>query len=573
MARRVLSAGVRVLHPVIFFRFTCLLALWAAPLFAADTLAPSPHRARLVDAILAPPESQAAALRGLIGVDDPAILPTLTAWRQGELFIYEAGEGKRLPFTLSSQPDSMGKFSALAVADGRPIRDAEGRPLSFEARELTAVDTDGALRRAMRDVTELAGLVAPDVETRESAAERLGQAQKPEHRPLLETRLQAESSPRVRRALEVALALYDLATEDPARQIAAAERLAEHHSLAGATQLKALLERASAHPGSVPPDLVLAARTAVLSIERHYSIVNFAGTLFRGLSLGSVLLIMALGLAITFGLMGVINMAHGELMVVGAYATFLVQNLFISWFGKSGTAFSCYFLVALPAAFLSAALVGWLLERSVIRFLYRRPLESLLATWGVSLILQQLFRLTFGAANVQILSPGFLMGSVTVQDVNLAYNRIFVIAFAAWVVGGLVLLLTRTSLGLTIRAVTQNRVMAACMGVRTNRVNMLTFAFGSGLAGLAGACLSQLGNVGPSLGQTHIVDNFMVVVSGGVGNLFGTVLAAVGIGAVDQVLQPWLGAVMGKILVLVGIILFLQWKPGGLFPSRSRNLD
>ncbi|HRE79871.1 MAG TPA: urea ABC transporter permease subunit UrtB, partial [Opitutaceae bacterium] len=206
-------------------------------------------------------------------------------------------------------------------------------------------------------------------------------------------------------------------------------------------------------------------------------------------------------------------------------------------------------------------------------FLYRRPLESLLATWGVSLILQQTFRLTFGAANVQILSPEFLMGSVTVSDVTLAYNRIFVILFAAFVVAALVLLLTRTSLGLTIRAVTQNRIMASCMGVRTDRVNMLTFAFGSGLAGLAGACLTQLGNVGPSLGQTHIVDNFMVVVAGGVGNLFGTVIAAAGIGAFDQVLQPWLGAVMGKVVVLVAVILFLQWKPGGLFPSRSRNLD
>lgn len=551
------------------FAIAFLLALGGQALPGADPAA----RVRLVEALLAPAEQQPDVLRALIGLEDDAILPTLTAWRQGEIFVYTAPDSQRIPFRLSSAPDARGGFAALAIADGRPILGPDGLPLSYIASELTPLDTDGAIRRAMRDVTELAGLSAPDVATRVSAVERLGQTRKPEHLPLLSARLKIEIAAPVRDALEVALAMYALASELLPERIAATKVLADKHSLAGATEMKAILERAKTEPAEVDASLAAAATSAVLSIERHFSIVNFFGTLFRGLSLGSVLLIMALGLAITFGLMGIINMAHGELMVVGAYTTYLVQNVFIGWYGKSGAGFSCYFIVALPAAFIGSALVGLLLERSVIRFLYRRPLESLLATWGVSLILQQVFRLTFGAANVQILSPDFLMGSTTLSDITLAYNRIFVVAFAALVVIALVLLLTRTSLGLTIRAVTQNRAMASCMGVRTDRVNMLTFAFGSGLAGLAGACLTQLGNVGPSLGQTHIVDNFMVVVSGGVGNLFGTVLAALGIGTVDQVLQPWLGAVMGKVLVLIAIILFLQWKPGGLFPSRSRNLD
>ena len=301
--------------------------------------------------------------------------------------------------------------------------------------------------------------------------------------------------------------------------------------------------------------------------------MNFFGDLFRGLSAGSVLLLIALGLAITFGLMGVINMAHGELMVVGAYSTFVVQNLFVSAFGAESLAFHFYFIAALPVAFAAAALVGLGLERGIIQFLYKRPLESLLATWGVSLALQQTFRLVFGPANVQINAPAWLQGSASLNDVLFAYNRLFVIGFAALVVFGVWLALNRTSLGLLVRAVMQNRQMASCIGVRATRVNMFTFAFGSGLAGLAGACLSQLGNVGPGMGQLHIIDAFMVVVSGGVGNVLGSVAASLGIGTVDQLLQPILGAVMGKILVLFAIILFLQWRPGGLFPTRSRSLD
>jgi urea transport system permease protein len=326
--------------------------------------------------------------------------------------------------------------------------------------------------------------------------------------------------------------------------------------------------------------------------------VNFIGTIFHGLSLGSILLVVALGLAITFGLMGIINMAHGEMIAVGAYTCYVVQNIFGSGFGFSitlpfsfggkmlsfglhtpgfnatGWWYESYYLFAIPLSFLMAALAGLAIERTVIRFLYRRPLESLLATWGISLVMQQLFRMVFGANNVQVNSPSWLLGHFSLNDVTFDYNRVFVIVFAIVIVVGTWLLLTKTPLGLMIRAVMQNRAMAASLGVRTARVNMLTFAFGSGLAGLAGSFLSQIGNVGPSLGQTYIVDSFMTVVLGGVGSIVGTVCSAFGIGTADEVLQQTTGSpVTGKIVVLVAIILFLQWKPGGLFASRSRSLD
>jgi len=291
---------------------------------------------------------------------------------------------------------------------------------------------------------------------------------------------------------------------------------------------------------------------------------------------------------VTFGLMGVINMAHGEMIAVGAYTTYVIQCIFgqgleLSPFGihvtfpslkATGWIYDSYFILAIPLSFLTAALAGILLERCVIRFLYRRPLESLLATWGVSLVLQQLFRLTFGANNVQVASPHWLSGHWTINDVSLGWNRIFVIGFAIAIVIGMLLLLSRTPLGLLMRAVMQNRSMAACMGVRTERVNLMTFGLGSGLAGLAGAFLSQIGNVGPSLGQSYIVDAFMTVVVGGVGSLYGTIFSALGIGMADQSLQQILGnPVLGKILVLAGIILFLQWRPAGLFVTRSRSLE
>jgi urea transport system permease protein len=295
------------------------------------------------------------------------------------------------------------------------------------------------------------------------------------------------------------------------------------------------------------------------------------GRVFSGISLGSILLLAALGLAITYGLMGVINMAHGELIMIGAYTTYVVQNIFRSQFPA---AFDAYLIAAVPAAFLVSALVGMALEQTVIRFLYGRPLETLLATWGISLILMQTVRTLFGAQNVQVENPSWMSGGIeAITGVVLPWSRIVIIGFAAFVLVSMWLLLTRTRLGLYVRAVTQNRAMASCTGVPTRRVDTLAFGLGSGMAGLAGCALSQIGNVGPDLGQSYIVDSFMVVVLGGVGQLAGTVYAAMGLGIVNKFLEAWSGAVLAKIAVLVFIIVFIQKRPQGLFALKGRTVE
>jgi urea transport system permease protein len=292
---------------------------------------------------------------------------------------------------------------------------------------------------------------------------------------------------------------------------------------------------------------------------------------FTGISLGSILLLVALGLAITYGLMGVINMAHGELMMIGAYATWLVQNLFRQYLPG---VFDAYILVAIPASFLVAALVGAALERSVIRWLYGRPLETLLATWGISLMLMQGVRSLFGAQNVAVENPAWLSGGVQVlSNLILPYNRIAIIVFAALVLGGVALLIARTRLGLFVRGVTQNRRMAACVGINTARIDTYAFSLGAGIAGLAGCALSQVGNVGPDLGQGYIVDAFMVVVTGGVGQLAGTVYAALGLGVLNKLLEGMAGAVLAKIMVLVCIVVFIQKRPQGLFAMKGRSAE
>jgi urea transport system permease protein len=293
--------------------------------------------------------------------------------------------------------------------------------------------------------------------------------------------------------------------------------------------------------------------------------------IFTGVSLGSVLLLVALGLAITYGLMGVINMAHGELMMIGAYTTYVVQNLFRQYLPGI---FDAYVIAAIPAAFLVSALVGAVLERGVIRFLYGRPLETLLATWGISLVLQQSVRSLFGAQNVPVENPNWLSGGVEVMsNLVLPYNRIAIIAFAFIVLGGVALLIAKTRFGLFIRGVTQNRRMASCVGVDTAKIDMLAFSFGAGIAGLGGVALSQIGNVGPDLGQSYIVDSFLVVVVGGVGQLAGTVVAALGLGVLNKLFEGLAGAVLAKIAVLVIIVVFIQRKPSGLFAMKGRSAE
>jgi urea transport system permease protein len=319
------------------------------------------------------------------------------------------------------------------------------------------------------------------------------------------------------------------------------------------------------------PDVKAAIGVALSTIEGRLAWGERLGVIFTGVSLGSILLLVALGLAITYGLMGVINMAHGELMMIGAYATYVIQNLFRAYLPG---AFDYYVLLAIPASFLAAALVGAVLERSVIRWLYGRPLETLLATWGISLVLQQAVRTIFGAQNVPVENPAWLSGGVAaMSNLTLPYNRIAIIAFSVLVLVGVSALIARTRLGLFVRGVTQNRKMAACMGVNTARIDTYAFALGSGIAGLAGCALSQVGNVGPDLGQSYIVDSFMVVVLGGVGQLAGTVYAAVGLGVLNKLLEGWQGAVLAKIMVLVFIVIFIQKRPQGIFAMKGRSAE
>jgi urea transport system permease protein len=297
---------------------------------------------------------------------------------------------------------------------------------------------------------------------------------------------------------------------------------------------------------------------------------DWAGRIFAGLSLGSVLMLAAMGLAVTFGLLGVINMAHGEMIMIGAYAAYVTQNLFRAFLPD---AFDWYPLAAVPVAFMVAAAAGIAVERTVIRWLYGRPLETLLATWGVSLMLIQATRQLFGPQNVEIQNPAWLSGGMSLAGVVLPYNRLAIIAFALLVLAAVVLVLQRTRLGLFVRGVTQNRAMASAVGVPTGRVDMLAFGLGSGVAGLAGVALSQIGNVGPELGQAYIIDSFVVVVLGGVGQLLGTVVAGFGLGVINKLIEPELGAVIGKILILALIVAFIQKRPSGLFALKGRTVE
>ena len=314
----------------------------------------------------------------------------------------------------------------------------------------------------------------------------------------------------------------------------------------------------------------VAIESAVASIDRKLTFIDYFGRLFSGLSLGSILLLAAMGLAITYGLLGVINLAHGEMLMIGAYATYVTQQLFVAYLPNH---FDFYVLAAIPMAFLCSAIIGVILERTVIRWLYGRPLETLLATWGISLFLIQLVRQIFGAQNVEVSNPNWLSGGVELWNVVMPFNRIAIIVFAVLVLVGIWLVISQTRLGLFIRSVTQNRSMAACVGVNTAKVDMLAFGLGSGIAGLAGVALSQIGNVGPDLGQAYIIDSFMVVVLGGVGQLAGTVYAALGLGAFSKLIEPGVGAVLTKIIILVFIIAVIQKRPQGLFALKGRFVE
>jgi urea transport system permease protein len=383
--------------------------------------------------------------------------------------------------------------------------------------------------------------------------------------PILDKALAAETKPELKTQLTLARAAAMLGSADKAKRLEAAKALADSKDPATQQLLNARLQ------SETEADVKKQLQSSLAQIQSTLGLGDKLGIMFTGLSLGSILLLAALGLAITYGLMGVINMAHGELIMIGAYATYVVQGLFRSYLPG---AFDWYLIAAIPVAFMTSALVGAALERSVIRFLYGRPLETFLATWGISLMLMQLVRTIFGAQNVGVENPSWMSGGLAVlPNLSLPYNRIFIVLFAVLVLVGVWLLISKTRLGLFVRGVTQNRAIASCMGVNTARIDTYAFSLGSGIAGLAGCALSQIGNVGPDLGQSYIVDSFMVVVLGGVGQLAGTVYAAMGLGILNKFLEGWAGAVLAKIAILVFIIIFIQKRPQGIFAMKGRSAE
>ncbi len=431
-------------------------------------------------------------------------------------------------------------------------------------KELTRIRVNNRMRGAIRGALGALTLSNTDPEIRATAADAVFKNRSAEMAPLLEKALDRETDEAVKERMERALAAVNaLNAETDEKRLAA---LATLNRFAD-PEVRSLLGQIAAGEGAIAES---AAKT-LSEIEADLAVWRALGNVFQGVSLGSVLLLAAVGLAITFGVMGVINMAHGELVMLGAYTTFAVQEVFRTHFPG---AFDYSLFIAVPAAFLVSGAVGIALERGVIRFLYGRPLETLLATWGISLILQQTVRSIFGPTNREVGSPSWMSGAYeTASGLVLTYNRIAIIVFSLLVIGAIALVLRKTSLGLHMRAVTQNRRMASAMGIRTGRVDALTFGLGAGIAGVAGVALSQIDNVSPNLGQAYIIDSFMVVVFGGVGNLWGTLVGAFSLGIINKLLEPYAGAVLGKILVLVAIILFIQKRPRGLFALKGRAVE
>ena len=408
-------------------------------------------------------------------------------------------------------------------------------------------------------------LFSPDAALRKAAVLALLKEPDAAKLPLLGKALAQEQDSQIAAWIRLAQAAAQLGSEEVAIRMQAAKALAQSKTPETQLQLNQRLGQ------ETDPQVKAQLQASLRDIEEALHWGERLGALFTGASLGSILLLVALGLAITYGLMGVINMAHGELMMIGAYATYVVQALFRKYLPD---AFDFYLVLAVPLAFMSSALVGAVLERSILRHLYGRPLETLLATWGISLVLMQGVRSLFGAQNVGVENPSWMSGGVQVMsNLTLPYNRLVIIAFAGLVLLGMALLIGKTRLGLFVRGVTQNRPMASCMGVNTARIDTYAFALGSGIAGLAGCALSQVGNVGPDLGQSYIVDSFMVVVLGGVGQLAGTVYAALGLGLINKILEGWTGAVLAKICVLVFIIIFIQKRPQGIFAMKGRSAE
>ncbi|MDQ5908576.1 MAG: urea transport system permease protein [Pseudomonadota bacterium] len=520
-----------------------LVALLTSPtLYAADDATLQTTLVQLREADFA---EKAALVESLAAQDHPRMATILKALADSRL--YYQTDGDRVVIGLNDAAEITIEDAVSGAALGQAGK-----------RDLDRITANNRLRGMIENLLASLGLASADPQQRRLAVEAFLRSPNPVGAERLKAQLAVEPDQKLKELLTVALALADLASEDATVRAKAAT------AMGGWTPSEIrgpLMQAAAADSDAAVRE---AAKIALAKTEFRLQMLGWAETLFFGLSLGSVLILAAIGLAVTFGVMGVINMAHGELMMLGAYTTWLVQQwLPVNW----------SLPVAVPLAFLVAALVGIAIERGIIRFLYGRPLETLLATFGVSLILQQAVRSIFSPLNRSVATPDWMSGTILLGPLEVTLNRLIIVGFCIAVFAALWLALQRTRLGLEVRAVAQNRAMARAMGVRSARVDALTFGLGSGIAGVAGVALSQLTNVGPNLGQSYIVDSFMVVVFGGVGNLWGTLVAGLSLGVANKLLEPWAGAVLAKIVVLVFLILFIQKRPRGLFPQRGRAAE
>ena len=493
------------------------------------------------------------AIEKIAAIGDPDALRLLEALQNSEVMVTDAGQ-----IVLENEEWDVIDAITLEVLDPQPDM-------------YDTVIVNNRMRSQLDSAIGVLQLLSEDREIRLTSAKSLQDNLLPSLLPILNKALAKETDQEIIRILKESQSVILLNAADKQQRMEAVNYLMSSSERRVRELLAAKLERNEFGVYTEESaEVRVAIESAVAAIDRKLTFIDYFGRLFSGLSLGSILLLAAMGLAITYGLLGVINLAHGEMMMIGAYATYLTQQLFVSYLPNY---FDLYVLAAIPIAFLCSAVIGVILERTVIRWLYGRPLETLLATWGISLFLIQSVRQIFGAQNVEVSNPNWLSGGVEVWNVVMPFNRIAIIVFAVLVLTGIWLVISQTRLGLFIRSVTQNRSMASCVGVNTAKVDMLAFGLGSGIAGLAGVALSQVGNVGPDLGQAYIIDSFMVVVLGGVGQLAGTVYAALGLGAFSKLIEPGVGAVLTKIIILVFIIAVIQKRPQGLFALKGRFVE
>jgi urea transport system permease protein len=532
------------------------------------------HRASLVALLLALSAILSCIAAHAAGLDEALTHFTADDFSETATGINDvaASGSPRAEAILRALQDGQLLYSAQAKAvyvkspSGQLLDAASGQPISGEApADADNVRINNRLRGAIEAALGGLTLLAGDPSVRFDAAQAVFKSRQANALPTIETALAKEQDPRVKRALSEARAAIILTSDKGSEE----EKLAAIEVIRQRGDQEALGLLASL-PSDVPPAVATSAAAAIGAIKNRLAVWEAVQNAWYGISLGSVLLLAAIGLAITFGVMGVINMAHGEMVMIGAYVTFVVQEVIRA---RNPALFDYSLAIAIPASFLVAGCIGILIERCIIRFLYGRPLETLLATWGLSLILQQAVRTTFGPNNRDVGNPSWMSGAFDLGGITITYNRLWIICFALAVFIALLALLRYTRFGLEMRAVTQNRPMAASMGIRTSRVDALTFGLGSGIAGMAGVALSQIDNVSPNLGQGYIIDSFMVVVFGGVGNLWGTLVGSFVLGIANKFLEPYAGAVLGKIAILVLIILFIQKRPRGMFALKGRAVE